>query len=72
MNKYRLLEAASMAGIKTIAAISEATKIPKSVLSAKLNGHRPFDTKEIMKICDSLNITDNAVKVEIFLSETSQ
>lgn len=67
MNKFRLLEAASKVGVRTIRELSETTKIPKSVLSAKLNGHRSFDTEEIKTICDSLNIVDGALKAEIFL-----
>lgn len=68
LNKYKLLDAASNAGIKTISSLSETANIPKSVLSAKLNGHRAFNTTEIEQICKALNIRDNALKADIFLS----
>lgn len=67
MNKYRLLEVASKVGVRTIKELSATTKIAKSVLSAKLNGHRSFDTEEIKIICDALNIVDGEQKAEIFL-----
>ena len=48
--------------------LAEKANISKSAFSAKINGQRPFDTCEAVRICDALGIVDNARKVEIFLT----
>ena len=48
--------------------VAEKAKISKSAFSAKINGQRPFDTDEAVRVCDVLGIIDNAKKVEIFLT----
>ena len=48
--------------------VAEKANISKSAFSAKINGQRPFDTDEAVRVCDVLGIVDNAKKVEIFLS----
>lgn len=48
--------------------VAEKAKISKSAFSAKINGQRPFDTDEAVRVCDVLGIVDNAKKVEIFLT----
>ena len=48
--------------------VAEMAKISKSAFSAKINGQRPFDTDEAVRVCDVLDIIDNAKKVEIFLT----
>lgn len=68
MNKYRLMESASMVGIKTIKELSKASGIPVTSLSEKINGHRSFDLKEVNRLCLAIGIEDGAKKAEIFLS----
>ena len=48
--------------------VAEKAQISKSTFSAKINGQRPFDTEEAVRVCDVLGIIDNAKKVEIFLT----
>lgn len=48
--------------------VAEKAQISKSAFSAKINGQRPFDTEEAVRVCDVLGIIDNAKKVEIFLT----
>ena len=48
--------------------VAEKAQISKSAFSAKINGQRPFDTDEAVRICDVLGIDDNAKKIEIFLT----
>ena len=47
-------------------------KISKNTLSKKVNGRVPFDTDEVVCICDLLSIHDNDEKAHIFLSTPSQ
>ena len=46
--------------------------VSENTLSDKLNGKRFFDTCAIDKICEILNIVDDAEKVNIFLTRPSQ
>lgn len=39
----------------------------KNTLNSKINGKVPFNTDEIERICEKLNIHDNAEKAAIFL-----
>lgn len=48
--------------------VAERANISRSAFSAKINGQRPFDTDEAVRICEVLKIVDNQRKVEIFLS----
>lgn len=48
--------------------VAEKANISRSAFSAKINGQRPFDTDEAVRVCDVLEIIDNARKVEIFLT----
>jgi transcriptional regulator with XRE-family HTH domain len=48
--------------------VAEKAQISKSAFSAKINGQRPFDTDEAVRVCNVLGIVDNAKKVEIFLT----
>lgn len=48
--------------------VAEKANISKSSFNAKINGQRPFDTDEAVRVCDVLGINDNAKKVEIFLT----
>ena len=40
----------------------------KNTLNAKVNGKIPFNTVEIERLCDKLEIYDGAEKAAIFLS----
>lgn len=44
----------------------------ENTISAKIRGIKPFDTDEVLEICNFLAITDNAKRSEIFLSKSSQ
>ena len=48
--------------------VAERAKISKSAFNAKINGQRPFDTDEAVRICEVLGITDNKQKCDIFLA----
>lgn len=48
--------------------VAERANISRSAFNAKLNGQRPFDTDEAVRVCEVLNIKDNQRKVEIFLT----
>ncbi len=39
-----------------------------NTLCDKVNGKRPFNTKEIVSICQKLGITADSEKVDIFLA----
>ena len=39
----------------------------ENTLSSKLRGRRPFNTDEIVRVCELLSIEDNAEKAYIFL-----
>lgn len=43
------------------------SKISENTLSKKVNGRVPFDTGEVVCLCDLLRITDNSEKAYIFL-----
>ena len=43
-----------------------------NTLSSRINGTSYFDTEEIDKICEALNITSEKEKVAIFLAVPSQ
>ncbi len=42
-------------------------KMSKNTLSKKINGRSPFDTDEVICLCDLLGICDNNEKALIFL-----
>ena len=48
--------------------IAKRAKISKSAFSAKINGQRPFDTDEAVRICQVLGITVVKKKADIFLT----
>lgn len=65
MNKLRgkIVEAGMTHG-----ELASACKMSKSTLSRKITGRQPFDTTEIIAICEALGIHNNDEKVEIFLT----
>ena len=52
--------------------LAKAVEMTEKTLSVKINGHRPFDILEAVKICEALEITDNNEKASIFLRSISQ
>lgn len=66
--RCNLLKAEIAAREMTYREVAEKAGISKSTFSAKINGQRPFDVDEVLRIVDVLGITDNQRKVEIFLT----
>lgn len=48
--------------------LAPLVKMSVNSLNAKINGRKVFDTDEVERICDILNITDPVEKCHIFLS----
>jgi len=69
-NKNLLLGKMAMSGYSQVR-LAEAIGMSKNTLSAKINGHRPFNTDEVIDICKVLEITNDAEKTNIFLSRAS-
>ena len=46
---------------------ASGNKITKNTLSKKVNGRVPFDTDEVICLCDLLGIHDSDEKAHIFL-----
>ena len=44
----------------------------RPAFSAKINGQRPFDTEEAVRLCEVLGISDNQKKCDIFLTRVPQ
>lgn len=47
--------------------LAAAIGVNKNTLSSKMNGKKPFNTDEIDKICEFLEIESSPEKAEIFL-----
>lgn len=71
VNTRKLLGIMAEQGITQKVLANELQRAENTV-SAKIRGLKPFDTDEALKVCDVLNITDNAEKAEIFLSHPYQ
>ena len=71
MDKQRLLAAMVGAGY-TRETLSQKIGISRSTLTAKINGKRYFDTKEIDAMCEALGISNISERGMIFLSKTFQ
>lgn len=52
--------------------LAEALGMTANTLSSRVTGKSCFDTDEIDRICDLLDITDNNDKADIFLASPSQ
>lgn len=48
--------------------MAELLGMNKNTFNAKVNGKAKFTTDEATKICEILGVTDNNLKVQIFLS----
>jgi len=71
MDKYLLRGAIARKGF-TQELLASRLQMSQNTLSAKILGRSYFNTEEIDRICDLLEITDNEEKALIFLSKTSQ
>jgi len=47
--------------------LSKVLEMSKNTLNSKVNGKKAFNTNEIKKLCEALNIFGNEEKVDIFL-----
>lgn len=70
-NKNEFLGALARGGF-TQKELAVRIGMSKNTLSSRVNGKSFFDTEEIDKICETLNIKTCDEKSKIFLSETSQ
>lgn len=52
--------------------LAQCLNVSKNTINAKINGKSCFNAEEIIKICSLLGISDDQLKVEIFLREPSQ
>lgn len=64
--KANLLRAEFVANGKIIAQVAKEAGLARNSLSAKLNGKTQFNTDEVVRICEVINITDPAKKVDFF------
>lgn len=53
-------------------ALAKRINMSVNTLNEKLNGKRPFNTDEVILLCEVLGITNSSEKTEIFLSQPSQ
>lgn len=66
--KTNLLRAEIVAKGLTMAQVAKSVGMHRNSFSAKVNGKVQFNTDEIVRLCDFLDITDPIKKVAIFLS----
>lgn len=66
--KTNLLRAEIVARGLTMSQVAAGINLHKNTFSQKMTGKVQFNTDEIMRLCDFLDITDPAKKVAIFLS----
>ena len=48
--------------------VAQALGITGTTFSSKLHGKRPFDTDQVMKLCELLGIANDLDKVRIFFA----
>lgn len=72
MLNRNLLRAAIAASGYTQEKLAESIGISPNTLSSRMVGSSFFNTEEIDKICEVLNITNNEQKADIFLALPSQ
>lgn len=66
VNKNLLLSELQKQGYNQ-SSFADAIGYNKNTFNSKVNGKTPFDTSEVKEICDFLGITDDKLKVLIFL-----
>ena len=71
MLNRNLLRAAIVASGYTQEKLAESIGISSNTLSSRMVGTSFFNTEEIDKICEVLNITNNEQKADIFLASSS-
>jgi DNA-binding XRE family transcriptional regulator len=52
--------------------LSEALGVSPNTMSSRITGKSCFNTEEIDRLCELLDITDNREKADIFLAAPSQ
>lgn len=70
LNKRKLLGKIVEAGFNQ-RTLAHELNMSINTLSAKINGRSQFNTCEIDKVCDALQIADLTDRAEIFLSKPS-
>lgn len=71
INKKMLLSKMVAKGENQVS-MAAKMEVSKNTFNAKINGKGFFNTKEISRICDILEIVEGSEKVLIFLAESSQ
>ena len=56
----------------TQCALAKSIGMSDNTLSSRMNLRTPFNTDEIERICDTLDIISDKEKIDIFLADTSQ
>lgn len=56
----------------TMREVAHMTGISRNSFSAKINGKTPFNTEEVVRLCEVLEIDDPIKKINIFLTTSSQ
>lgn len=67
MTNSLLLKSKIITAGHTQGSLAEAIGISGNTMTAKVNNRIPFNTCEVIKICDTLQITDPVEKCSIFL-----
>lgn len=71
MNRMKLIGKIAESG-HTQKSLAAAIGMSENTLSSRINGKSSFNVDEVLSICNALNISDNAEKAAIFLSNASQ
>lgn len=71
LNKNEFNGALARAGM-TNKELAGKIGVSKNTISSRITGKSCFNTDEIDKICEVLNITEDSVKAHIFLYQPSQ
>ncbi|MDL2254227.1 hypothetical protein LJC49_09230 [Ruminococcaceae bacterium OttesenSCG-928-I18] len=71
MNKQLLVEQIQRAGYSQ-RSLAKELKMSKNTLNSKVNGHVPFTTLDIQRICNKIGLSNRRIMAEIFLSDKTQ
>lgn len=66
--RSNLLRAEIVANGLTIAEVAEKLGLSRNTMFSRLSGATPFNTDEVILLCEILHISDPRRKVEIFLT----
>ena len=70
LNKDMFLDVVYAQG-KTCAACAEEIGVSKNTFTKYLNNRKPFDSVQVLQLCNFLGISDSDTKVNIFLAQMS-